>query len=161
MSLQLLNQLISEAESQLEIDLMDRYEIPFQATDGSPFAKLPSTSLQALRTLAELISVIRVLETDFGRGTSVNSDKYTEKLQARYDKLVAQLMAKRKVGGEETREWQTRPLDGVMVAYNNKADNGFRGQVYNTSESHNDATYGTHQINAPSASLFTGLWDEK
>ena len=150
MSTQLLNQLISEAESQLEIDLIDRYEVPFKNMSGGEFSTLPTNTLITIQNLAELVSVIRVLETDFGRGTSVNGDKYTQALQKRYDAVVEKLIKKK----GETREWMVRPLDGLMVAYNNTGDNGFRGRVHNTSTVSHQADYATKQINSPGEDLF-------
>jgi hypothetical protein len=159
MGLDLLNVLISEAESQLEIDLMDRYEIPFQTIAGEPFAKLPENTKVTLKNLAELLSMIRVLETDFGRGTSVNGDKYTEACQKRYNQVVAQLVQKRKVNGEETRQWERMPLNNLKASYNNQGDNGFRGRVHNTSTITHQADYAAKQINSPGENIFNGIID--
>lgn len=154
----LLNSLILEGETQLEIDLMNRYELPLQRTDGQPFSALPTTTKTVLGTLGELICVIRILETDFGRGTSANSDKYTEKLQTRYDGLVAQLVAKRKNAGEETQAWKLPPLPGLKLAYNNQGDTGFMGRVMHTTELHGgDATYAAHQINSVGHDFFSWI----
>lgn len=158
MSPALLNALIAEAESQLEIDMMDRYELPFQSTCGAPFSQLPQTSLITIQNLAELLSCIRVLETDFGRGTSVNSEKYTEKLQKRYDEVVGKLMEVQEQTKHTSRQWLRRPLDGVKVSYNNQGDNGFRGRVTNVSAyDHNAANYAIDQINSPGENIFNGL----
>lgn len=159
MSLQLLNTLISEAESQLEIDLMDRYELPFQGINGEPFSALPDNTRITLRNLAELLSVIRVLETDFGRGTSANADKYTEQAQKRYDLIIGKLMAIQEQTKKTSRQWQRRPLDGLMAAYNNQGDTGFRGRVLNTTTLRHEADYAYKQINSPGENIFNGILD--
>ena len=161
MTTTLANSLIQEAESQLEIDLMDRYSTPFVNMAGAAFGpkSLPTTTWVTIKNLAELLSMIRIMETDFGRGTSSNSDKYTEKCQKRYDDVIKKLMTRRTVNGVETREWNTRPLDGLMVAYNNTGDNGFRGRVHNTTTITHEADYATKQINSPGETIFNGLLD--
>jgi hypothetical protein len=157
MTLDLLNQLISEGESQLEIDLMDRYDLPFKRWDDAPFSQLFPSTLFMIKNLAEMISVIRVLETDFGRGTSVNADKYTEKLQKRYDGVIDMLMEKQEETKNTSRQWKRRPLDGLKVAYNNQGDNGFRGRAFNTSKRHDSADYAQHQQNHPDLNIWNGV----
>src|SRR5258708_1402993 len=103
MSLALLNALIAEAESQLEVDLMDRYELPFRGICDEPFSVLPDNTRVTIKNLAELLSVIRVLETDFGRGTSANAEKYVTQLQKRYDLVVSKLVAKQEETKNTTR----------------------------------------------------------
>lgn len=160
MSLDLLNALIGEGESQLEIDLMMRYEMPFQGMNGEAFSTLPDTTKTALKTLSELICVIRVLETDFGRGTSANADKYTEMLQKRYDKFVNTLVERRKVNGEETLEWLRPPLPGIKAAYCNQGDSGFRGRAHNTTTISHEPDYAIQQINSPGEDFFNGSLDQ-
>ena len=157
MSLSLLNTLIGEAESQLEIDLMDRYELPFQGLCGEAFSTLPDNTKTTLKNLAELISVIRVLETDFGRGTSANAEKYVTQLEKRYTTVVEKLMAKQEENKNTSRQWKTGPLYGLKVSYNNQADNGFRGRVTNLTPTSPHGDFAAQQINSPGETVWNGL----
>lgn len=147
--------LINEAETQVEIDLMLRYEVPFQGPNGT-YAELPDSTKTFITTLAELLSVVRVLETDFGRGTSANGDKYTEKLQKRYDAMAKQLV-ELKDGSYQT--WLRPPLAGLKLAYSNQGDTGFRGRAHNTTTISHEADYATLQINSPGENVWNGWLD--
>lgn len=155
MSLALLNELIDQAEAQLEIDLMLRYEIPLQGPGGT-FAELPSTTRTQLSNLAETLSAVRVLEIDFGKGTSANADKYTEWLTKRYEKMVEQLVAYK---DKSYRTWKIPPLPGLMLSYNNGGDTGFAGRIHNTTTISREPDYAYKQINSPGENLFNGWLD--
>lgn len=156
MTLDFLNLLINEAETQLELDLMERYDVPLQTTDGKPFDALPQSTVFILRTTAEMASVIRVLETDFGRGTSANAEKYTENLNSRYSKIVTGLM-ERKSGSYGT--WLKPPLAGLALSYQNQADTGFKGRVLHTTTISHHPDYAIQQINSPAENYFNGWLD--
>lgn len=157
MTLGLLNELVSQAESQLEIDLMMRYEIPLQGVNGEVFSQLPQVTRIMLGGMAELLSAVRILETDFGRGTSANADKYTEKLEKRYTGLVKQLTETMK---DSYQTWLRPPLPGLKLAYCNQADTGFKGRIYDTSTVTNEnGSYAAQQINSPSENWFNGILD--
>jgi hypothetical protein len=158
----LFNDLINEAEADMEVDLMIRYDTPFHAVDDihgnpQPYSALPAETQFMLRTLAELLAAIRVLETDFGRGTSANGEKYTEKLQKRYDSMIAKLVEFQK---NSYSTWLKPPLRGLALAYCNGGDSGFRGRVHNTTVVRTESgEWATNQINAPGESLFNGQLD--
>lgn len=152
---QLLNSLLNEAESQLEIDLMMRYELPFQGQGGT-FSELPDTTRLFLTTIAELLGTIRILETDFGRGTSANAEKYVSALQKRYEKMVKDLM---EIKEKSYQTWLRPPLAGLKLAYSNQGDTGFRGRVHNTTTIRHEADYAYKQINSPGEDWFNGIID--
>lgn len=160
MHLRLLDRLINEAEGDVEHDLSPRYDIPFQTDDGCAFSRLPERpTLEVLRTLCELKAVIRVLETDFGSGSAVDADKYAEKIQKRYDKMVEKQLAKRKVGGEETTQFLYPPLKGLKLApHNTESDDGYVGQVLVSGQG--DGGFAAAQINDPSENYWNGTVDE-
>lgn len=147
--------LIEEAEGAVEQALSPRYLAPFQGDGEGAFSGLPDRpTSEILRTLCELQSVIRILETDFGSGTAVQGDKYRESIQKRYDKMVEDLLAKRKDGGVESQGWRYPPLPGLALNYQNtEADDGYMGTVIvaNGSESQG---YARGQINDPSNSYW-------
>lgn len=153
----LLRVLIAEAESDVENDLSPRYMAPFQTKEGLPFAKLPERpTKQFLRTLCELKAVTRVLETDFGRGGAADSEKYTEKLQERYDAMVKKVLEKK----DETcyLNWKYPPLMELRLAlHNTEADDGYSGQVLTTGQG--DGEFPKYQINDPSETFWTGEID--
>lgn len=159
----LLNRLINEAEGQVEQDLSTRYEAPFTSQCGSGFAALPKHPTQEiLRTLCELLSVIRVLETDFGRGSGLDGMKYADSSQKRYDVII--WGDDRKPGLCTLREdtfntFRTPPLPGLKSNYHvSQADNGFAGYVGRTdSPQHSSAGYAADQINDPSQTFWNGI----
>lgn len=151
MQIPLLNRLISEAEGHVEYDLSPRYANPFVNIAGQAFKiyLLDRPTNDYIRTLCELQSVIRILETDFGRGTVVDSDKYTERLEKRYQTQIDRLLAKKKDG----LGWAYPPLPNLQLSYfNTEADDGYMGQVLVTSSG--IGSYPLHQINDPATSFF-------
>lgn len=151
MHVTLLKRLIDEAEGQVEYDLSPRYAAPFQTASGGAFKTLPDRpTKEILRTLCELMSVIRVLETDFGRGTAVDGDKYAENIQKRYDAIL-QKQIERKAEGELGFKYP--PLPSLMLnAHNMESDDGFLGQVLSTSDG--DGAFPGRRINDPSETFF-------
>lgn len=160
MPVALANLLISEAEAQLEFDLSERYATPFQTDGGQPFSQIPNlTTKNNIKTLAELQSVIRILETDFGRGTAVDGDKYKEKLVKRYDDWVAKLVERRKVDGQESMQWKYPPLPYLRLNwFNTAADDGYMGRVFVTGSQRGD--FPEDQINSPSENFWNGHIDD-
>ena len=159
MSRTLLNRLISESEAMVEFELSPRYQMPFQTKDGLAFSKLPITSAASniIRMLCEWKSVIRVLETDFGRGTVADADKYKEKLEKAYKDMIDEKLLKLKKD-QAHGNWYYPPLPNLMLNYmNNQADDGFAGQVLVTS--HNRGDYPAEQINNPAENFWTGHID--
>jgi hypothetical protein len=155
----LLNDLIAEAEGQVEMDLSERYMAPFQTDSGQPFQNLPMRpTLLYLATMSELLSSIRVLETDFGRAMIEGGDKYASVQQKRYDAMVEKLVARKKFNGEETLEWKYPPLPSLRLNWHNtEADDGYMGRVLVTSEGRGG--FPADQINSPSENFWNGNID--
>jgi hypothetical protein len=153
MSADLLTELIVEAETQLQLDLMRRYNIPLQPINGGSFSNLVDNTRVIITMMAELLSVIRVLETDFGRGTAANGDKYMSGLQKRYDAILKPLMEYRK---DSQNAWLNPPLEGLQLSYQNQGDTGFRGRVMNTTTIPLEADWAVQQINSPGETLWDG-----
>lgn len=158
MPFSLLRRLINEAEGQVEYDLSQRYEAPFQTIDGAAFSNLPERpTKEILRTLCELNAVMRVLETDFGKGTIVNGDAYAEKVEQRYHKILDRIMKRKR--NDEMMGWQFPPLSGLKLSYfNTEADDGYAGMVLLTSRG--DGDYPASQINDPSQSYVNASLDD-
>jgi hypothetical protein len=142
----LLTRLIDEAEAQVEVDLAPRYKAPFQTKEGQAFSCLPTRpTKEFLRTMCELKSVIRVLETDFGRGTAIEGKKYKEDLENRYKTMKETILARRDEMGNQ---WKNPPLPCLKLNdHNTEADDGFMGMVLSTSDNIGD--YPSKQINSP------------
>lgn len=155
----LANRLIDEAESDVELDLSPRYFAPFQTKNGAPFKDLPDRPTRNyLRTLCELLAVIRILETDFGSGTAVDGEKYAEKLRKRYGEMIKLILMKKTDRATESSGYAKPPLPGLKLNYMNEAaDDGFMGQVLVTSQG--DGDYPQKQINDPSEDFWTGKID--
>lgn len=159
MSEQLLKRLIAESEGEVEFDLSPRYGAPFTTRDGLPFSSLPDRPTQEIiRTLCELKSVVRVLETDFGMGGgAVDSSDYTNKSQERYDLIVKKLVSRRSEDDDQN-QYRYPPLPGLALAYfNSEADDGFRGMVLTTNSGSSSMDYPKDRINSPDESFFTVL----
>lgn len=146
MSIALAKRLINEAEGQVEQDLSPRYEAPFQTVDGEPFAQLPIRPTQEIiSTLCELQSVVRILETDFGRGSATDSDKYTKNLRARYTEIVDKRVLALK--DDSYQNWKFPPLPGMKLAiFNRAADDGYAGTLMKVD---GGGGFAAQQINSP------------
>lgn len=156
MSTRLLRRLIIEAEGQVEHDLSPRYGAPFQTHDGQAFQFLPERPTKELiRTLVELKSVLRVLETDFGTGGVIEGESYMKRTEDRYKSIIKQLLDRRDM---DQNQWLYPPLPGLRLNdHNTEADDGLRGLVINTNE---EEYYAGGQVNDPSKTWFNVTWDE-
>jgi len=156
----LANRLIAEAEGQVELDLSPRYLAPFQTDAGDSFSQLPDRPTRNyLRTLCELMAVVRILETDFGSGTAVDGEKYAEKTRERYAAMIKELLLRKTDGGQEALGFAKPPLPGLKLNYMNElADDGFMGSVLITSRG--DGDYPAKQINDPSENYWNGRFDD-
>lgn len=153
MSIKLLKRLIEESEGEVEFDLSPRYETPFTTRDGLKFDKLPARpTRELLRTMCELKACVRVLETDFGRGSAINGEAYAEQLRKRYDTMLERIMA-RKEDGSGT-GWKYPPLINLKLNYfNTEADDGFQGMVLSTSDN-DTGSYPYKTINDPGSNWY-------
>lgn len=164
MPLLLLNRLINEAEGSVEQELSPRYFAPFTSVCGKPFAALPERpTKEILRTLCELLSVIRVLETDFGRGSGLDGMKYADACQKRYDIMLygddnrPGLMSIRK---NSYNTFTTPPLPGLKSNYQvSQVDTGFSGYFGRTDDHQSSGGYAAEQINDPSQNFWNGTID--
>lgn len=155
----LLTRLVLEAEGQVEMDLSERYESPFQAMDCSPFSALPDTTQNILRTLCELLGVIRVLETDFGKGSGINADAYTKISQDRYDKLIVKLLSRRSKDDPFT-PFIYPPLPQLKTNYHmRQVDTGFYGYVARSDDGGHGG-FPVKQINDPEQTFWNGAIDD-
>lgn len=157
----LLNRLINEAEGSVEQDLSQRYSAPFVRADDAPFAALPERpTREILRTLCELLATIRVLETDFGRGSGLDGMKYADACQKRYDLMLwgnenkPGLISLRK---NSYNTFTTPPLPGLKLNWQlAQVDTGFSGYFGNSSNNEGAGGYAADQINDPSQNYWNG-----
>lgn len=150
--------LIDEAEGQVEQDLSPRYAAPFINSNGQPFSTIPLRPTgNVIRTLCELKSCIRILETDFGSGTAVEGEKYIKKLSDRYKDIINNnILAKFSSEYKDTRQWAFPPLPGLMKAWHNKeADDGYAGLApLVTSDKGHDMDIMQERLSDPSQDFF-------
>lgn len=147
----LLIQLIMDAETDVEQDLRSRYAIPLQSKCHGNFKSLPDHSQRAIRTLMDYMCVIKVMETDFGRGSHINADGYIDNDRRHYRELLEKLLGKDMQGDGANRFKYSPPLDDVKLSASNRAaDDGYRGMIINTDASQNDSvSYAEDSINNP------------
>lgn len=153
MSVSLALRLMNEAEGQVEQDLSPRYMAPFQTVNGGSFSQLPERPTQEIiRTLCELQSVIRILETNFGSGSVVNAEKYTRTINKRYQDIIDKRILPMVEDSYNT--WKFPPLPGLMLNYFNRAaDDGYKGTLIQVSDG--VGAYAAEQINQPGTSYWS------
>ncbi len=152
----LLARLIKEAEGKVERDLSRRYAAPFRGHEDEEFKTLPSTTSETIRTMCELMAVIRVLGNDFGRGTVNDGSKFKESQQELYDEMRDGELAQREEGSFG--QWTNPPLEGLKTSDQNATDDGFHGVVLVTSRG--DGDFPAKQITDPSENFANGVIDE-
>lgn len=152
--------LMNEAEGQVEQDLSPRYMAPLQSISGAPFSQLPVRPTQEIiKTICELQSCVRIIETDFGRGSSADGDKYASKLRERYKQIVDSNILKRKE--ESYMNWYFPPLPGLRLNFNNSsADDGYSGIPMNTSDHRNSDSFPRERMNSPSETFWNVGWED-
>lgn len=161
----LLREYIAHAEAQVEYDLSPRYAGPFVLDDGTQFPQFTArgayVAYNMIRNLCQLQGVIRILESDFGRGSVVNSEKFSQKLEERYVSMITEkFLAKKKMGdGSESQQWQYPPIPMLKLNYmNTEADDGYMGQVLVTGQV--TPQYPQFQTNDPSENFWNGVFDD-
>lgn len=162
MNFRLLDRLINEAEGDVEHDLSARYAVPFVTVDNTAFKLLPERpTKEILRTLCELKAVIRVLETDFGRGGATNAENYKKQQSERYDAMLKKQLRKKGPEDDDTEQhgWYYPPLIGLALAvHNSEADDGYAGMVLSTSDG--EGGFAAQRINNPSQSFYNAKINE-
>lgn len=158
----LANKLISEAEAQVEQDLSPRYAAPFQTEEGTAFKNLPDRpTKQIIKTLCELMAVVRVLETDFGSGTAIDGEKYIKNIEKRYKSILNDNILAKVKGAEDQKQWSFPPLPGLRKNwFNTEADDGYPGMVLVSSSSDGRGDYPFKQINSPGETFWSGILDD-
>lgn len=151
MPIQLLQDLILQAEGEVEFDLSPRYMAPFQTDDGQPFKKLVDRpTKQVIRTLCVVRAVMKVLETDFGRGSATKGSTYYDDLSKSYENLLKKQIQTKE---DSFNIFMYPPMPGLMLNYHNEeADTGFRGRVLTVNTDQDD--YAERQINQPGRSFW-------
>lgn len=155
----LLQLLIAQAEGQVETDLSPRYSAPFQGPNGESFSLqvVSSNAKQQIQTLCLLQGAVRVMETEFGANTVTDPGKFTDKLEARYTKIMDKLLERK----PDSQRWKYPPLPGLQLNYMNQAgDTGFAGRV-TMHHGHSEGGHPAGQINEPGRDFVNGhLGDE-
>ena len=151
----LLLQIIQDAETEVEQDLRGRYSIPFRSKSTGKFADLPDHSKRAIRMVVDELAVLKVLDTDFGRGSHITAEGYMENKEKNYDKQITKLLGRDKEGNSSPHDRFrfSPPLEGMLLAVGNmEADDGYKGRIINTDASPDASTYASETINDPSLS---------
>lgn len=153
MPVTLLHDLILQAETEVELSLSPRYATPFQTIAGTAFCNLPMRPTKGvIRNLCVLRAVMKCLNTDFGRGSSVKGSNYYDDIKKEYDDIVEKL-TELKSGSFNTFVYP--PLEGLRLNWQNEeADTGFKGRVLTSNCGENADNYAANQINAPSRTLW-------
>lgn len=153
----LLDRLMREAEGQLERDLSQRYAAPLRSATTGTFDALPSTTKETLRTMAELMSVIRVLGNDFGRGTTNDGAAFKAEQQRLYDGMLTRETKRRQ--DDAVGQWAYPPMVDLLTCDQNSQDDGFHGVIINTSNQDGRTDFPNKQVTDPSENFYNGIID--
>jgi hypothetical protein len=151
----LLTRLRREAQGKVERDLSPRYSAPFQGCHGEPFSDLPATTKETLRTMCELMAVIRVLGNDFGRGSVNDASAYKDEQTKLYQEMLTRELEQLQDGSFG--QWRYPPLDNLMASLRNTTDDGTAGAILVTS--HGEGDFPAKQITDPSENFGNGTID--
>jgi hypothetical protein len=149
----LLAQLVSDAETAVEQDLRTRYTVPFQSLTTQRWADLPDHTKRAVRRAIDMRCVMEVLRTDFGRGSHDDADDYYNGQANEYKSYIKVLLGQDAEGKDRKMFRFSPPLQDLLLAPTNRADDGYRGMIINTDTNHHGAEeYAKEQINNPADS---------
>ena len=124
--------LIEESESEVELRLSVRYDVPFMGDNDEAFSTLPRHTQVQIKTLCRLDAVRRVLATDFGRGSTVEGLKYAEQQSRDYEARMERLIEYR---NGQFGQFKYPPLPSLkLAAHNSEADDGYAGRILVTSD---------------------------
>lgn len=154
----LLARLIKEAIGKVERDLSPRYAAPFRHEDAGTWDALPTTTKETLRTMFELMAVIRVLGNDFGRGTVNSGGEFKGEQEKLYREMLTREMEQRAGAEGSMGQWRYPPLDSLLTSTQNTQDDGFHGTVIVTTKG--DGGFPGKQITDPSEDFSNGVIDE-
>lgn len=155
----LCRQLICDAETAVEQDLRGRYAVPFRSKKVGTFVGLPDHSKRAVRTIVDAMACVLILKDSFGAGTHITGEGYLKNYEDTYNDLLKRLLGQDVVtetAGERLYR-RTGPLDDLLLASTNVADDGLFGQPGDSSprrRGERGSNYAANQINDPSQGLF-------
>lgn len=157
---ELLCQLISDAETDVEMELRSRYAVPFTSIKTGSYARLPDHTQRVIRKLVDARAAMLVMAIDFGTGTVVDAEKYYKSVKEQYEDNIQLALGRDRIGRNDKidRHKVSPPLDDLMLALTNSmADDGYRGTVINTyapSDCYPDAVgYADDQLDNPADSF--------
>lgn len=153
----LLRRLVREAEGQVERDMSERYDAPFRGINDEAFDTLPSTTQETLRTMCELMAVVRVLGNDFGRGTVNDAGEFKKSQEALYRELRDRELAKRAGADGSQAAWQKPALTGLRTSDVNAQDDALGSAILVTTRG--DGDFPGKQITDPSENFSNGRID--
>jgi hypothetical protein len=154
---QLAQTLINQAEGDVELDLSQRYQAPFQTDSGQPFNQLPLRPTRlVIKTMCLNKACLYILDTDFGRGSAVSGEEYVKGLSKQYDRLLERCTS---IFEDDFRQWKYPPLPSLMLTPSNAAsDDGFAGQIYVTGS--REGAYAGNNVNDPGHNFWNPGDDE-
>jgi hypothetical protein len=149
----LLDELIVEAEAEVENRLSIRYQIPFvsEANEGA-FNTLPATTQAQILALIRMAATKRILDLDFGKGSAVTGEEYEKMLRKDYEERMERLVERRE-GCFNLFKYP--PLPGLRLAsHNSESDDGYVGTIMVTSDDYGD--YAAPQTPDPGETIWNG-----
>lgn len=147
-----LDEVIAEAEAEVETRLSIRYAIPFANADGGAFATCLTNTQNVIKQLCRSEAVRRLLDYDFGRGTAVEGGKYADSLDRIYQSQMDRLVSRRE--GHFNMFIYPPLVDLALAPHNAEADDGYAGRIYVTSD--NPGEFAAAQMPSPGETLWNG-----
>jgi hypothetical protein len=152
-----LEQLIEEAEGEVETRLSVRYEIPFVGENNEAFTDLPQTTRVQIKALCRMEAVRRILLHDFGRGTAAEGENYYKGLHQDYEDRLDRLIVLR---DNSFNMFKYPPLPTLrLAAHNSEADDGYAGMILVTSDEYGGGA--ARQMPSPGETVWNGRVPEK
>jgi hypothetical protein len=152
----LLDSLIAQAESSVEVDFMSLYIVPFASVINGvvgAYSDLPPTTLGFMTDLFLARTAILIMQLDFGKNDGVRGDTYIKAMEARYLSMKNMLFARARTGN-----LLNPPLPGLQQnAKNIRFDRVPGPRVAN--DDYSAVAFGKARINNPSRTPFLmGPW---
>lgn len=151
----LLGDIISIAEAEIERRLSPLYLIPFECEPEpgifEPYSELPPTALNYLRDLFITLTLIKLLDMEFGRQDGDRGESYKKDVKGEYAYKISYLMDR-----DESGKFKYPPLDDLARNLDSFKYEAFipAPASVNGGCTLNSTLYANQHINDPSRNIF-------
>jgi len=149
------NDIVANAEAEVEEDLRVWYAIPFVTENDESWDKLPRNTQLVLKNLLLYKAQIRLLQSSFVKQNPAREENYIEEWQAEYEKYFAKHFTT--LNGIFLR----KPLTGLKQEGNNVGNQRLKG-VTSSQRTNAGINFAINQVTDPSRSRIYGTaWNRR